>query len=301
MRFLLPLWLLLSCLVWARPDYKQAYVTRDGARLRRGPGESAAVVGHLHRGDWLGVLGRRGSWLEVVPLRAWVRTSQLVDGKIPPAGLDLLLEPRSDAVKLGSVKAADVGETILHQGKTYTMLEAPSSYRYWIADSLVSLRGLPVPELCLVSPHSVAVSDADYLKLAALRKGGLRYLVLPTRRVGVPKLEIAESSERFGPHYQVRYQVGSEWLIVAGATSGLGGPDLSEPRYLIRSELLGTVIVGPQNYGTSKEFLGLLPEIVDGSGYGGKPFPLTMIFSCSPGLQESVIRQAIESLRAVRL
>jgi len=297
---LLTILVILSSLVWALPNYKLGYATSDGARMREQPGAQGAVVASVHRGDSLAILSRQKGWLEVVPRHAWVLSSNLVEGKIGPQGADLLLEPRKDSVKLGHIEAAEV-EGVMYRGKTFTMLHTPFRFRYWVAEHLVGVRGLVIRPNSLASPYEVAVSDKDYRRLAALKRNGLRFLVLPTKTLGKPKLELADSSDRFGPHYQVRYQVGPEWFLIGGATSGLGGADLGEPLYIVGSELFGSVIVGTENYGMSKNFMGLVPEIRDGSGVGGEPYPLTVVFSCSPGLPESLIRQAIESLRAVRL
>ena len=300
MRILCLLLLLLPSVAWARPDYKYAYVTADGIRLRKGPGAGQPVVGTMFRGDLVGIIGRKAGWAEVVPLRVWVRTRDLDQRKIGPQGADLLLQPRADAAVLGHVTAEDMADGLIYRGKTYSMVEAPSRFHYFVADSYVTVRGVPVRPSDLVPPQRVVVSDADYVKLAGLKKGGLRMLVLPTEPIGTPKLD-AVSSGRFGPSYTVKYQVGPNWYSISGATDGLGGADLDEPRYIVTTGLLGTVIVGPQNYGNSKEFMALAPALLGASTAEGKPYPLSVFFDCSPGLDEQVIRKVLKSLRAVRL
>lgn len=301
MRTLSLILLLLTSVAWARPHYKYGYVTLDEVRLRKGPGTQQPVVGSMHRGDLVGVVGRKSGWVEVVPLQAWVRTEDVPEGKIRPEGADLLLRPHPKAPVLGRVTATDLGEAILYRGKSFCMVEAPSSYHYFIAEPYVSVGGVPARSADLVPPQRLVVSDADYRKLAGLKRGGLRMLVLPTERIGTPKLESATTSPRFGPHYSVKYQVGENWYRLTGATDGLGGADLSEPRYIVNSDLLGTVIVGPQNYGDSKDFMALAPALLNGSTAEGKPFPLSIFFDCSPGLDEHIVRKVLKSLRAVRL
>ena len=60
--------------------------------------------------------------------------------------------------------------------------------------------------------------------------------------------------------------------------------------------------VGTTNYGNQKELMALAPELLDASTSGdGKRCALSLFFDCSPGLDESVIRRVLKSLRAVRL
>lgn len=300
MRFLL-LGLLLALAAFAQdgyPRYETGFVTGDEVHMRAGPGKDAPIVANLRRGDMLAVIGSKGGWTEVIPSQVYVRADALdAERKVKGGGATLLWEPRADAPVLGPVEAGVELWGVPGKGE-YVRVLAPATPRYYVADQFVQLHGVPARPAEIVEARLMGLPAADLAKLRRLKD--LKMLVLPVDVDVAPRLVSADTG-RFGPSYEVKYQVGAQWFKVSGATGGLGGPDVSDVLYTIQTPLLGRVIVGPTDYGGSNDLMMIGPGLSGASTLQGKPTALTVFFSASPKLDERLIRQALTNLRAARL
>lgn len=295
---LLVLLLLSAGLAIAEPSYERAYVTGDEVRLRTAPSTQAPVAGAARRGQAVGVLSRKPGWVEVVPLETFVPGDALAaDGKVGEGGAELRLD--LDGPAFCRVPANVVLASAVH-GRPWTLVEGPPpGVRYWIAEQFVDRQGIPVRATDLVAAERLAIGRADFARIAALK--GLRMVVLPTGDVGEAVVESADSSNRFGPSYSVRYRRGSDWLEVSAGTSGFGGPALDQPRFQVQSSVLGKVLMTTMDYGDRRDLMSSSAPLLEASTLEGRACPLSLFFGCNPEADPAWVRAALESVRAVRL
>lgn len=273
-------------------------MTGDDVRLRSGHGVNSTVVASMARGQFVGVLESKDGWTRVFPFHVYVEAERLdADNVVKPGGASLRLEPAANAPVLGKVEGGKKLEGFA-QGSPYRQVQLPEELSYWMATSYVSTDGLVPRPQDYVTRDKLKIGAAEFDKISALK--GLRMVVLPTDAPGPGEL-VDSSDGRFGPSYTVRYKSGSEWMTIGGATGGLGGYGVNVVDTVMRTPLLGKLVIGTPGVEDQVNLMFEGKRLRGGSNLDGRSTPLTIMFSCSPGMDRSVVRRTLDSLRVTEL